>query len=251
VLKSPVRRETGWKPVFNAGGVEGITEAELRTCRLMWVNYPSNPTAASADVRFYERAIECCERRAKASGASGPIILASDLAYSELYLDGERSRPPSMWQAGNADIEKTGAIEFHSLSKTFNMTGWRIGFAVGHADVIAALQSVKSNVDSGTFNAIQEAGADAPALPRSSGRHRPGLARHRLRAGPAGFGVLCVGPNTRARGQGAGRPFPGEPDRFDALRGQVPGRGGHGVCPGNGVQRDRTIMVPRRAHGRI
>jgi LL-diaminopimelate aminotransferase len=161
VLKSPVRRETGWKPVFNAGGVEGITEAELRTCRLMWVNYPSNPTAASADVRFYERAIECCERRAKASGASGPIILASDLAYSELYLDGERSRPPSMWQAGNADIEKTGAIEFHSLSKTFNMTGWRIGFAVGHADVIAALQSVKSNVDSGTFNAIQEAGAVA------------------------------------------------------------------------------------------
>lgn len=161
VLKAPVRRETGWKPVFEPAGIAGLTSAEVRSSRLLWLNYPSNPTAASADVRFYEQAVEFRDRLARENGSSRPLILASDLAYSELYLEGEASRPPSMWQAKNADIETTPAIEFHSLSKTFNMTGWRIGFAVGHAEVIAALQCIKSNVDSGTFNAIQVAGAAA------------------------------------------------------------------------------------------
>jgi LL-diaminopimelate aminotransferase len=77
-----------------------------------------------------------------------------------LYF-GDDSKPVSMWQARNASIDETIGIEFHSLSKTFNMTGWRIGFAVGHESVVSALASIKANVDSGTFNAIQAAGAAA------------------------------------------------------------------------------------------
>lgn len=134
-----------WKPDFDKATVPDST-------RLLWVNYPSNPTAASADVGFFDRAVRFCGSR--------KIVLASDLAYSELYYD-EASPPPSVWQAPSADIGKTHAIEFHSLSKSFNMTGWRLGFAVGHAEVIAALAEVKSNVDSGVFNAIQDAGQAA------------------------------------------------------------------------------------------
>ncbi|MGE3109470.1 MAG: aminotransferase class I/II-fold pyridoxal phosphate-dependent enzyme [Phycisphaerales bacterium] len=163
VAKSPVRRETGWKPTFAApgGAMEGVDVARLKRegsrARLLWVNYPSNPCSSSADVAFYERVIEFCAGAATITGA--PLIAASDLAYSELYLDGPANKPPSIWQARNASIDETPAIEFHSLSKTFNMTGWRIGFAVGHADVVGALNTVKSNMDSGTFNAIQAAGA--------------------------------------------------------------------------------------------
>ncbi|MBC7833959.1 MAG: aminotransferase class I/II-fold pyridoxal phosphate-dependent enzyme [Phycisphaerales bacterium] len=146
VHKLPVDASTGWKPVLSDASVPA-------GARLLWTNYPSNPTAASADLRFHENVLEFCAGRG--------VIVASDLAYSEVYLDGRPSRPPSMWEARNADIEQTRAIEFHSLSKTFNMTGWRLGFAIGHAEVIGALQAIKSNVDSGTFNAIQVAGAAA------------------------------------------------------------------------------------------
>lgn len=163
VIKCPVTSETGWKPVLANGKLEGV---ELRNPdgtaarpRILWINYPSNPTASSADVAFYERVIEFCQ--SVSAGPSGPLIAASDLAYSEIYLDGPGKRPPSMWQARNASIDDTLGIEFHSLSKTFNMTGWRIGFAVGHPQVVGALNSIKSNVDSGTFNAIQIAGAEA------------------------------------------------------------------------------------------
>lgn len=143
VHKLPVSRASGWKP-----SAEAMAEKACGGAKLLWVNYPSNPTAASADVKFFENMIEW-------AGPRGTIV-ASDLAYSELYFE---EKPPSLWQARNADIDSTKAIEFHSLSKTFNMTGWRIGFAVGHPEVAGALQDIKSNVDSGTFNAIQEAGA--------------------------------------------------------------------------------------------
>lgn len=205
VERMPVARETGWKPVLEEGGrpptegrrressglagpglaaapgraTAGVMEGE--GARLMWVNYPSNPTAAAADVEFYERVVEWAGRRG--------TIVGSDLAYSELYF-GADHRPPSIWQARNASIEATPAIEFHSLSKTFNMTGWRIGFAVGHAEVVGALNAIKSNVDSGTFNAIQEAGAlalrrfDDPAVEemRSLYRARRDIAVAGLRA---------------------------------------------------------------------
>jgi LL-diaminopimelate aminotransferase len=145
VIKAPLTHEAGWRP-----HPELMPATLTRDVRLMWLNFPGNPTGASADTGFYERML--------AWAASRGVIVASDLAYSELYFD---DKPPSLWQAGNADIESTLAVEFHSLSKTFNMTGWRIGFAVGHERVVGALQEIKSNVDSGTFNAIQAAGATA------------------------------------------------------------------------------------------
>lgn len=150
--KMPVGQETGWRPRF-----EGVPADVARAARICWVNYPSNPTAVGADIEFYERLLEWT---GGTWAAGRGCIAASDLAYSELYF-GEENKPVSMWQARNASIEDTVGIEFHSLSKTFNMTGWRIGFAVGHESVISALSSIKANVDSGTFNAIQVAGAAA------------------------------------------------------------------------------------------
>lgn len=153
VHKMPVGRESGWKPRF-----EEVPLEVARAARIAWVNYPSNPTAAGADRAFYERLIEWSQ--ATWGGGARGCIAASDLAYSELYF-GEANKPVSLWQARNADINSTMGVEFHSLSKTFNMTGWRIGFAVGHESIISALAAIKANVDSGTFNAIQVAGAAA------------------------------------------------------------------------------------------
>lgn len=148
--KVPVAQATGWKPDFAA-----IPPEVARAARICWMNYPSNPTAGCAEVSFYESFLDWSTKTW--SGGRG-CIAASDVAYSELYFE---HTPPSMWQARNADINSTPAIEFHSLSKTFNMTGWRIGFAVGHPDIIGALSTIKANVDSGVFNAIQAAGAVA------------------------------------------------------------------------------------------
>lgn len=135
--------EDRWLPNFDA-----IDPALAAACKVMWLNYPCNPTGAAADVALFEKAVAFAQRH--------NLIVASDLAYSEVYFD----KPvPSLWQAGNADIGRTLGIEFHSLSKTFNMTGWRVGFAVGHEEVIGALRQVKDNYDSGVFNAIQAAAA--------------------------------------------------------------------------------------------
>jgi LL-diaminopimelate aminotransferase len=159
VHKLPASAATGWKPDFAA-----IPADIARAARIAWVNYPSNPTAACADLAFYERLLEWTSgtwtgsSAGASGGASRGCIAASDVAYSELYFE---NKPVSMWQARNASIDDTPGIEFHSLSKTFNMTGWRIGFAVGHPEIIAALAGIKANVDSGVFNAIQVAGAAA------------------------------------------------------------------------------------------
>ena len=151
VHEMPVSDATGWLPTF--GDIPADVAREARLC---WVNYPSNPAAAVAELPLYESLLEFTGSTWR--DAARGCIAASDLAYSELYFE---QPPVSLWQSPSADIDSTPAIEFHSLSKTFNMTGWRIGFAVGHADIIAALASVKSNVDSGVFNAIQAAGAVA------------------------------------------------------------------------------------------
>lgn len=140
--------EDRWLPNF-----AGLSENVLRGTRLMWLNHPGNPTGSAAPLQVYQDAVRLCTER--------NIILASDLAYSEIYFEGGPASVPSMWQAPGADLEQTLGIEFHSLSKTFNMTGWRIGFAVGNEQVIAALKQVKDNYDSGVFNAIQAAGAAA------------------------------------------------------------------------------------------
>jgi LL-diaminopimelate aminotransferase len=135
----PLRRENGFLPDLAA-----IPPEIARRARLMWLNYPNNPTAATAELSFFRDAVAFCLRN--------EIILAHDLAYSEIAYDGYRA--PSLLEVEGA---RECAIEFHSLSKTYSMTGWRVGFAVGNADAIKALGLVKTNMDSGVFQAVQEA----------------------------------------------------------------------------------------------
>jgi LL-diaminopimelate aminotransferase len=123
-----------------------IPDAVLRRAKLAFVNYPNNPTAAVATPEYLERAVGICRRHG--------ILLAYDNAYCDLTFDGYRA--PSIFEIPGADEV---ALEFFSLSKSFSMTGWRLGFAVGRAELIGALTRVKSYVDTGPFLAVQKAGA--------------------------------------------------------------------------------------------
>ncbi len=134
----------GWRMDFNTIDPTGAS--------LLLVNHPGNPTAATAGLDFFEDAARFATKH--------DLTLLSDQAYSEIYFDAEH-KPPSLWQAESADIESTPALEFHSLSKTFCMTGWRVAFAVGRPDIITALGKVKATHDSGVFAPIQLAGAEA------------------------------------------------------------------------------------------
>jgi LL-diaminopimelate aminotransferase len=119
----------------------------LKRARLIYVNYPNNPTAAIAPKEFYRDLVAFAKKH--------KLMIASDIAYSEVYFD---EKPMSLLEVeGARDV----VIEFHSLSKTFNMTGWRIGFAVGNAKLISCLGLIKTNIDSGIFQAIQVAGIRA------------------------------------------------------------------------------------------
>ena len=122
-----------------------------KQAKLLWINYPNNPTAAVADRDFFMRVIEFAHRHS--------VIVCHDAAYSEMGFDGYR--PMSLLEVDGATEV---AIEFHSLSKTFNMTGWRIGMAVGNPDLVGGLAQAKSNLDSGIFQAVQEAGIEALTL---------------------------------------------------------------------------------------
>src|SRR5262249_32178523 len=135
--------------------------------KLLFLNYPNNPTAAVAGLEFY--------RDMAALAARHGFWVASDLAYSEITFEGYRA--PSFLEAPGA---REAGIEFLSLSKTYNMTGWRVGAAVGNADMLAALASVKSNLDSGTAQFVQEAAEQALEL--SDPQHlEPLLATYRER----------------------------------------------------------------------
>jgi LL-diaminopimelate aminotransferase len=128
--------------------LEQIPEAVLRRAKLVFINYPNNPTAAVATPEYLERTVAICRRYG--------ILLAYDNAYCDLTYDGYRA--PSIFEfAGARDV----ALEFFSLSKSFSMTGWRIGFAVGRPELITALTRVKSYTDTGPFLAVQKAGAAA------------------------------------------------------------------------------------------
>lgn len=119
-----------------------------RKAKMMWINYPNNPTAAVAEREFFADVVEFAHRY--------NIVICHDAAYTEMGFDGYR--PMSFLQLDGA---KEVGIEFHSLSKTFNMTGWRVGMAVGNKDLVGGLAQVKSNVDSGIFQAVQEAAIEA------------------------------------------------------------------------------------------
>jgi len=139
----PLREDNDYLPDLGI-----IPDSVCKRAKLMFLNYPNNPTAAVGRRDFFEMAIAFAEKN--------NIIICHDAAYSEIYYDGKR--PLSFLELDGA---KEVGIEFHSLSKTYNMTGWRIGFAVGNRDVIAGLGKIKTNLDSGVFQAIQEAGTAA------------------------------------------------------------------------------------------
>lgn len=137
----PLKASNGFLPK-----IQDIENA--KGARAIIVCYPNNPTAAVADKAFYTDLVKVCTQK--------NIMIISDLAYSEVYFDGVK--PPSILEIPGA---KDIAIEFHSFSKTYFMTGWRLGWACGNSQLISALAKVKSNVDSGVFNAIQHAGIAA------------------------------------------------------------------------------------------
>lgn len=134
----PLLRSAGFLPDLDA-----IPAEICKRAKLIWINYPNNPTAAMAPAGFYEKVVAFAKRH--------DIIVASDLAYSEMYFE----EPPLSFLQTPGAMEV--GIEFHSLSKTYNMTGWRVGWACGNADVLAGLGQVKTNVDSGCFEAVQHA----------------------------------------------------------------------------------------------
>lgn len=141
--RTPLGEERGFLP-----DLDEIPEEVWRKARLVFINYPNNPTASVADLAFFEELVHFARRY--------EVIIAHDLAYSEITFDGYVA--PSILEVPGA---RETAVEFHSLSKTYNMTGWRVGFAVGGAEIIAAFAKVKENVDSGVFNAIQLAAVAA------------------------------------------------------------------------------------------
>jgi len=124
-----------------------------KKAKIIFVNYPNNPTNACASDEFYRELIDFAKKN--------KIIVILDLAYSEMAYDGYK--PRSLLEFPGA---KDVVIEFHSLSKTYNMTGWRLGWASGNPQLIAALAKVKSNIDSGIFSAIQLAGVAALSTSR-------------------------------------------------------------------------------------
>lgn len=147
----PLEEKNGYLPDF-----EAVPEAVWRRVKFMILNYPSNPLSAVADLAFFERAVAAARRWG--------VLLVHDNAYSEMAFDG--FRPPSALQVPGA---KDVAIEFHSLSKTYNLAGARLGFAVGNREALASLRALKNNIDFGVFLGIQEAGVKALELDMAGG----------------------------------------------------------------------------------
>ncbi len=144
----PLTEENGWVPDLDA-----IPAEVAKKAKVMWLNYPNNPTGAVADLKFFEKVVAFAKKY--------DIAVCHDGPYSEVSYDGFRA--PSFLQAkGAIDV----GIEFHSLSKTYNMTGWRVGMAVGNAQMINALMRVKSNLDSGIPQAIQLMAIEALSGPQ-------------------------------------------------------------------------------------
>jgi len=141
--KMPLLAENEFLP-----DLEAIPGDIADKAKLMFLNYPNNPTSATATLKFFEEVVDfACEH---------DIIVVHDDAYSEMTFDGYKAS-----SFLNVSGAKDVGIEMHSLSKTYNMTGWRIGFAVGNSEIIAGLGKIKTNVDSGAFEAVQEAGIAA------------------------------------------------------------------------------------------
>ena len=148
VHEMPLTEKNHFVPVL-----EEIPEKVAKAAKLMFINYPNNPTAAVAPDGFYREVVDFASDHG--------IVVVSDNAYSEIAYDGFRA-PSFLEIKGAMEV----GIEMHSLSKTYNMTGWRIGMAVGNEEILAGLGRVKTNVDSGVFNAVQRAAINALSGPQ-------------------------------------------------------------------------------------
>ncbi len=148
--RMPLREENAWLPDLGS-----IPEDVAAKATVLWLNYPNNPTGATADLDFFEEAVAFAKKH--------DIAVMHDACYSEVSYDGYK--PASFLQADGA-IEV--GMEFHSLSKSYNMTGWRVGMAVGNAEMIDSLMVIKSNIDSGVPQAVQRMGVAAMQAPLDS-----------------------------------------------------------------------------------
>ncbi|MCH7786614.1 MAG: LL-diaminopimelate aminotransferase [Chloroflexi bacterium] len=157
----PLLEENGWLPDLDA-----IPADVAQKAKVMWLNYPNNPTGAIAGLDFFEKVVDFAKRH--------DIAVMHDASYTEVAYDGYK--PQSFLQVpGAMDV----GMEFHSLSKSYNMTGWRLGVAVGNADMIRALMVIKSNLDSGVPQAIQHMGIEALNGPLDSIDERNGIYQRR------------------------------------------------------------------------
>ncbi|MFN8576807.1 MAG: LL-diaminopimelate aminotransferase [Candidatus Sericytochromatia bacterium] len=139
----PLLEENGYLP-----DLDKIPSDIADKSKLMFLNYPNNPTGAVATLEFFEKAVHFAKKH--------DILICHDLAYSEMAYDNYKA-PSFLEVKGSKDV----CIEFNSLSKTYNMTGWRLGMAVGNVDAVQALGRLKNNIDSGVFKAVQYAGIEA------------------------------------------------------------------------------------------
>jgi len=160
-FKMPLLAENEFLPDLDA-----IPKDIAKKAKLMFLNYPNNPTSAIASLKFFEEVVDYANEN--------EIIVVHDDAYSEMTFDGYKA--PSFLNVSGA---KEVGIEMHSLSKTYNMTGWRLGFAVGNREILAGLGKVKTNVDSGAFESIQEAGIAALTGPQDCVRDMNKIYRER------------------------------------------------------------------------
>ena len=173
----PLTKGNGFLPDLDA-----VPKDVAKKAKMMFLNSPNNPTSVVASKEFFKKVVDFAKEH--------HIIVCHDAAYSEIYYDGKR--PCSFLEAeGAMDV----GVEFHSLSKTFNMTGWRIGFAVGCQEVIAGLGKVKTNIDSGVFQAIQEAGITALELDDSVTNDLRGIYQERRDVLVAGLKKLGLSLN--------------------------------------------------------
>ena len=158
----PLTEGNNFLPDLNA-----IPDRVLKQAKLLWINYPNNPTGAVADIGFFNKVVKFANQHNLAVCHDGP--------YTEIAYD--RYQPVSFMRADGA---KEVGVEFHSLSKSYNMTGWRIGMVVGNATMVDALRKVKSNLDSGIPQAIQYAAIEALTGPQTCiQRHNAGYQRRR------------------------------------------------------------------------
>ncbi len=157
----PLCEQNGYLPELDS-----IPQDVLTKARLLWLNYPNNPTAACADRRFFEKAVEFAQQH--------NLVIVHDMAYAEVYFD--NFRPMSILQIPGASEV---AVELHSLSKTYNMAGFRVGMLVGNAELVDAVGRLKSNIDSGMFRPIQYAAIEALHLPQTWIEQRNTLYQHR------------------------------------------------------------------------